>query len=83
MYVPGHELEPVSLTIDKPEGWKVATALNFNDEHGAFLAENYHELVDSPLIVSPDFEMLSFEYEGARFEIVFQGEGNYDPEEET
>ncbi len=79
MYVPGQELRPVSLTLGKPDGWKVATPLNFNDEHGAYLASTYHELVDSPLIISPDFEVLSFDYQDARFEIVFQGQGNYDP----
>ena len=80
MYVPGRELHPVSLTIDKPDGWNVATAMNFNDEHGAYLVENYHELADSPLIVSPDLETFAFDYEGARIEIVFQGQGNYDPD---
>lgn len=77
-YVPGKELLPVSLTLDKPDGWRVATPLDFDAARGAYLVENYHELVDSPLIISPDFETLSFEHGGARFEIVFQGAGTYD-----
>ena len=47
MYVPGQEMLPVSLAIDKPDGWRTATALDFDPLSNAYLAEDYHELVDS------------------------------------
>ena len=80
MYVPGAEFTPSLISFDKPADWKVATALDYDEEKGGYPTESYHELVDSPFIISPDFELLSFDHEGARYELVFQGEGNYDPE---
>lgn len=80
MYIPGQELQPVKLTLAKPADWNVATALEWDAAQAAYTAENYHELVDSPLLISPDFKTYTFEEGGAQFELVFQGEANYDPE---
>ena len=80
MYVPGAEMTRSTLVLDKPADWNVATALDYDYELGGYPATSYHELVDSPFIISPDFETLSFEHEGATYELVFQGEGNYDAE---
>ena len=80
MYVPGQEMLPVSLAIDKPDGWRTATALDFDPLSNAYLAEDYHELVDSPFLISPDFDLLTFDHDGAKIELAFQGTSNYDPE---
>jgi predicted metalloprotease with PDZ domain len=82
MYVPGRELEPVTLTLKDPLNWPVATALN-RDDAGNFTADTYHELIDSPFIISPDFSTLSFEEGGATFQVVLQGKSNYDPDQIT
>ena len=78
MYVPGKEMLPVTLKIDKPEDWRVATAMDFDDGDGLFKIGNYHDFADSPFLVSPTFNLLSFEYKGAIYELAFQGEANYD-----
>lgn len=78
MYVPGKELLPVSLAIDKPANWRVAAAFDLDAAAGVYRSENYHELVDTPVIVSPTLRIESFEYRGATFELVFQGEARYD-----
>ena len=80
MYIPGKEQAPVTLSLDKPADWKVATALDYDEQRGLYPSEDYHELVDSPLFISPDFEVLSFDHAGARFELVLQGKSNYDPD---
>ncbi len=80
MYVPGAEMTPSVIAFDKPESWKVATALEYDEEEQGYPVSSYHELVDSPFIISPDWEMHAFEYDGATYELVFQGEGNYDPD---
>ncbi len=80
MYIPGKEMLPVSLKIDKPGDWKIATALDFDPETRSYQVENYHEFADNPILISPDFELLSFDYENAKIEMVFQGERNYDPQ---
>jgi len=78
MYIPGKELLPVSLAIQKPVDWKIAAALDFDESKGAFVCENYHELVDAPILVSPTFKLLTFKQKDARIEIALQGEANYD-----
>jgi len=78
MYRPGHEMQPVRLRIRKPEGWHVATTLPENAVSGDFSSKNYHELVDNPILISPSFHLLHFDEHGARFELAFQGEANFD-----
>jgi len=80
MYVPGRELEPVRLHLVNPNKWPVATALD-PDIDGSFPATSYHEMVDSPFIISPHFKTLTFEEGGATFQIVLKGKSNYDPDQ--
>ncbi len=77
MYVRGREMEPVTLSVKKPQDWRIAIAAEANSA-GLYAFENYHELADTPFIVSPDFERLSFEHKDATIELVLQGEANYD-----
>ena len=78
MYSPGREMQPVQLSIHKPEGWRIATALPRDSASGDFTSENYHELVDNPILISPSFRLLSFKEKGARFDMAFQGEAHLD-----
>lgn len=78
MYVPGKELLPASLSIKKPADWKIAAALDFDEDKEAFLSENYHELVDAPILISPSFNLLTFNHKDAQIEIAVQGEVAYD-----
>jgi predicted metalloprotease with PDZ domain len=72
MYVPGAEFIPAKLSVNQPEGWQIATALK-RDTNGFFVAENYHELIDNPLIVSKTMEIRTFSHEGVTFEIASLG----------
>jgi len=45
-------LSPV-ITFMSPEGWKTATGLKLNQD-GSFSARDYEELIDCPVIISPD-----------------------------
>ncbi len=78
VYIPGKELLPVSLVIKKPADWKIATALDFDENKEAFVSESYHELVDGPILISPSFKLLTFKHQDAQIEIALQGEANYD-----
>ncbi|MFV1980112.1 MAG: M61 family metallopeptidase [Rhodothermia bacterium] len=80
MYIPGRELEPAVLSIAKPDSWKTATALDYRTDADGYWAEDYHELVDSPFLISPTLDVLSFELGGTTFELAIQGEGGYDPD---
>lgn len=78
MNVVGRLNEPTGLTLQQPDGWRVATPLEFNKPTGSYVAADYHELVDSPFLVSPDFDLLSFEMGDTTFEIAIQGDWDYD-----
>lgn len=71
-YIPGRELEPVRLRISKPASWRIATALQRDGDE--LISENYHEFVDGPILISPDFLLLDFDVQGVRHEIAIQGE---------
>ncbi len=72
VYIPGRELEAVTLEIDKPADWRIATAMR--TQGNLLSSENYHEFVDNPILISPDFLSLDFTVRGARHEVVIQGE---------
>ena len=74
MYVPGKEFTSSIVAFDKPSDWEVATALDYDEVAEGYVASDYHELVDSPFIISPDLKTFSFDYGGATYELVFQGE---------
>lgn len=65
-----HELCQLELLV--PSSYKVATSLK---EKGRlkFFAEDYHELVDSPLIASSGLHYANYTSEGVPFHIWFQG----------
>ena len=78
MYIPGREMEPASLFIENKNRWPVATALPYNAKSGKFSAENYHELADSPIVISPHFSMIEFKAGGRPHEIMMLGDYRYD-----
>lgn len=80
MYVPGLEQRPVSLQISKPADWRIAAVFEQQYSETHFASSSYHEFVDVPILISPSFELLSFEHQGTRFELALQGESNHDPE---
>jgi predicted metalloprotease with PDZ domain len=70
MYPPSMRSAPLSLRIDAPDTWRVATGLEQDrDDPTLFIAPNYDVLVDSPLEIG-EHEVLTFEVEGIPHEIV-------------
>ena len=79
-YVPGRRGDPVSVSIDAPPAWKIASGL----KHAAadprlLLAPNYDVLIDSP-IEAGLHETLCFELDGKPHDIVLWGKPRHDPE---
>jgi len=78
MYVDGFRDNPLSVTLDLPKGWDVATSLDRVSGTGTVLsAPDYDTLVDSP-IESGVIRKLEFEALGKPHTIAIWGEGNYD-----
>jgi len=74
MYTETSRNWPQSVTIELPDGWaRVKTALPQENGQWRFLARDYDELVDSPMLLgnAPDY---SFSLAGQDYVLVNQGE---------
>jgi predicted metalloprotease with PDZ domain len=58
---------------DLPSHWKVASALEFDPSEKVFHAEDYHQLVDAPTILSPTLKTLTFKESNVNYYIHYQG----------
>jgi len=77
VYVVGRRTEPVTLRIQYPEGWRVATGLARTADPRLFTAPDYDVLVDCPTMVSPTLTTFSFTYRNVPYFVHIQGEGQY------
>jgi len=68
---------PVTVAVDAPSGWKVATGLD-SPRPGVFTAPDYDTLVDAPIEASPEIEIVSFTDAGVPYDIVIHARHNYD-----
>ncbi|MGH1364794.1 MAG: M61 family metallopeptidase [Calditrichia bacterium] len=80
-YLPGKESLPLTIELKKPAGWKIASVLEAANTPTTFRATSFHELADTPILVSPDFNMLEFETSGVLIQLVVQGKRGYSEED--
>ena len=74
MHVQGRYELPCELRVpDLPSHWKVASALEFDASEKVFQADDYHQLVDAPTILSPTLRTLRFEENKVNYFIHYQG----------
>ncbi|WP_341503467.1 PDZ domain-containing protein [Gallaecimonas sp. GXIMD4217] len=78
MYADQLRQEPVSVSLEVPQGWRSVSGMEATGEH-SFKADNYDVLVDSP-IESGIHEDYRFRVDGRDYELVIWGEGNHDGE---
>jgi predicted metalloprotease with PDZ domain len=82
LYVEGRISTPCSLELRLPENFRVASSMKKKvGESGVngqktdiLLAEDFHELADSPLIASATLQHNTFVLDGVEFNLWFQGE---------
>lgn len=70
VYTDETRFSAVSLQIDYPKGWKVATQLQSSDKK-TFFAETYDDLIDSPTVISPTLVNYPVKVRGAQINICF------------
>mgnify|MGYP001435104731 CR=1 FL=1 len=70
--------EPLTVRIEAPEDWRVASGLDpiANDPHVLY-AKNYDVLVDSPIEIG-EHERIQFDVDGKTHDIVIWGRGDWD-----
>lgn len=74
-YPTGMQDRALRVTIERPPSWMVGTALE-TDRTGAFLAENYDEIVDSPILMGR-LSKASLDVRGAAVDIYTYSKTDY------
>lgn len=83
MYVDKRRGEPVSLSLDLPTGWRIATGLDaVPGSHNTFAAPSYDVLIDCP-IEAGEHAARRFSAAERDFDVVIWGGGGYDIERVT
>lgn len=72
-FVPGRTHEPCEVVLQVPADWQVATGLTRVNAF-TFRAQDFHALVDSPFIASPNLQHGSYTLDGITFHIWFNGD---------
>jgi predicted metalloprotease with PDZ domain len=76
-------LNPVTLTIQAPPDWRIATSLEpVTGTTNSFSAPNFDILYDSPVEVGT-FTELTFQVKDKPHRIILTGKGNYNPDRLT
>jgi predicted metalloprotease with PDZ domain len=79
MYPVDDRSRATTVAFEVPDGWHIATPLNSDSNHN-FRAENYDQLVDSPVEIGT-FQESDFDEGGAHYRVVVDAEpGDYDME---
>jgi len=72
-WVEGRKDAPVTLAIEAPAEWTVATQLVKQPGAGhRYTAPDYHRLADSPTIAAPDLVVWDYEVAGVPYHLVFR-----------
>ncbi|WP_084372203.1 M61 family metallopeptidase [Reichenbachiella faecimaris] len=78
-YTEKHTAESINLTVDIPKDYLVSCSLT-QTNLGQFNAADYFQLVDSPLLASPDLKILDYQVKGSQFSIAILGDCPYSDE---
>jgi predicted metalloprotease with PDZ domain len=73
MYSPEWIDAPATVELEIPADWNVATGMRSVGKN-LFEVKDFHELADSPFIASGGLQHETYEAEGVKFHIWFQGE---------
>jgi predicted metalloprotease with PDZ domain len=69
MYVDAHKPNPLTLSVDAPQGWKVISGFSLSETERTFDVKNYDVLIDTPLEISPNVTTAHFVEQGKTIRI--------------
>lgn len=68
LYADGQLQEPCTVDLDIPDDWQIACGLTQTSPKSLWSAD-YYELVDSPLIASPNLQRIQYDVAGVAFSV--------------
>jgi predicted metalloprotease with PDZ domain len=72
-WVEGRKSDPVTLTLEAPAEWAVATQLaTRSGSTHRFVAPDYDRLADSPTIAAPNLVVWEYDVDGVRYRLAFR-----------
>jgi predicted metalloprotease with PDZ domain len=77
MYAAGHKPDPIALTVDPPPGWKIISGFSLSTSQKTLQAPNYDRLIDTPMEISPNCSILTFENAGKEYRVAVH---SYNPD---
>jgi predicted metalloprotease with PDZ domain len=69
MYLTGNKPDPLTLTLQPPQGWKIVSGFSMSLTQTTFQVPNYDILVDTPLEIAPAVWVSDFEEDGKTFRV--------------
>lgn len=76
MYVVGHKPDPVKLSIDAPQGWKIVNGRMMRMDQTEWQFANWDLMIDTPTEIAPDWTMDNFDVDGKKYHVVVHSLGN-------
>ncbi|HKQ51198.1 MAG TPA: PDZ domain-containing protein, partial [Pyrinomonadaceae bacterium] len=76
MYVVGHKQDPLRLSIEPPQGWRVVNADSHDKDQREWRYDNYDLLIDAPTEIAPDWTVDEFKAGGKTYRVVIHSFGD-------
>jgi predicted metalloprotease with PDZ domain len=76
MYVVNHKRDPVSLSIDPPQGWRIVNGQTDRPDQREWQFPNWDILIDTPTEIGPDWTEDNFKVDGKTYHVVVHSLGN-------
>jgi predicted metalloprotease with PDZ domain len=78
LFVAGHEQEPIALTVEAPEDWKLISGFSESTEQRIFQVPDYDRLVDTPMEISADCRLERFRESGKTIRVAVHSYADHD-----
>jgi predicted metalloprotease with PDZ domain len=76
MYVVDHKPDPVKLTIDPPNGWRIVNGRTDHADQREWHFTNWDIMIDTPTEIGPDWTQDDFQVDGKTYHVVVHSMGS-------
>ena len=76
MYVVNHKQDPVSLSINPPQNWRIVNGRTERKDQSEWQFPNWDIMIDTPTEIAPDWTEDDFKVDGKKYHVVVHSLGN-------